>query len=68
MQNETQNVGTRPSIVRSLRPQHAPGEIDYWISEGIPSTPMPAWKDKLSETQRWEIIRFLQALASGRAP
>jgi len=57
----------RPFDLQVHVPQHAPGEISYWIGEGIPSTPMPAWKDKLSETQRWEIIRFLQALAAGRA-
>ena len=49
-------------------PQHAPGELFYWISEGIPFTQMPAWKEKLSETERWEIIRYLQALAAGQEP
>lgn len=48
-------------------PQHAQGEIHYWISEGIPGTQMPAWKDQLTDTQQWELVRFLQALASGRA-
>lgn len=56
-------------------PQHAPGELFYWISNGIPFTAMPAWsapdtdtgKPKLSETERWEIIRYLQALAAGSA-
>jgi len=56
----------RPFDLQVHVPQHAPGEIDFWISEGIPSTPMPAWKEKLSETERWAIIRFLQALAAGR--
>jgi mono/diheme cytochrome c family protein len=27
---------------------------------------MPAWKDKLTEEQRWQIIRYLDALASKR--
>jgi mono/diheme cytochrome c family protein len=27
---------------------------------------MPAWKDTLSDTQRWEVVRYLQALASGK--
>ena len=48
-------------------PQHAPGEIHYWISEGIPGTQMPAWKDQLTNTERWEVVRFLQALAVGKA-
>jgi hypothetical protein len=56
-------------------PQHAPGELFYWITNGIPFTAMPAWgiadpdggKPKLSEIERWEIIRFLEALAAGSA-
>jgi len=57
----------RPFNLQLHVPQHAPGEIYYWISDGVASTPMPAWKDQLSETERWELIRYLQALASGRA-
>ena len=57
----------RPFNLQIHVPQHAPGELFYWISEGVVSTPMPGWKDKLSDTERWEIIRFLQALAAGKA-
>ena len=57
----------RPFNLQLHVPQHAPGELFYWISEGVVSTPMPAWKEKLNDTERWEIIRFLQALAAGRA-
>jgi putative copper resistance protein D len=47
-------------------PQHAAGEIYYWITNGVAGTGMPAWKDTLSDTQRWEVVRYLQALASGK--
>jgi mono/diheme cytochrome c family protein len=33
----------------------------YWfwrISEGVPKTKMPAWKDKLSEEERWKVIAY----------
>ncbi|HEV8534101.1 MAG TPA: cytochrome c [Candidatus Limnocylindria bacterium] len=56
----------RPFNLQVHVPQHAPGELLYWISEGVAGTPMPGWKDKLSETERWQIIRFLQALAAGK--
>jgi mono/diheme cytochrome c family protein len=56
----------RPVNLRVHVPQHAPGELHYWISEGIAGTAMPSWKGELSETQRWQVIRFLQALAAGR--
>ena len=57
-------------------PQHAPGEVFYWISNGVPGTAMPAWqetdastgKPKLSDEDRWSIIRYVQALARGEQP
>ena len=60
-------LNPRPVNLQLHVPQHAAGEIDYWISEGVAGTGMPAWKETLSATQRWEIVRFLQALASGKA-
>lgn len=56
----------RPVNLQLHVPQHASGEVHYWISEGVAGTGMPAWKETLSETQRWEIVRFLEALAAGR--
>lgn len=68
-------LNPRPFNLQVHVPQHAPGEIFYWISNGIPFTAMPGWgvvdpdtgKPKLTEIERWEIVRFLQALAAGRA-
>src|SRR2546426_8712424 len=70
-----QTLNPRPFNLQVHVPQHAPGELFYWITNGIPFTAMPAWgvddsetgKPKLSETERWEIVRFLQALAAGEA-
>ena len=56
----------RPVNLQLHVPQHAQGEIEYWITSGVAGTGMPAWKDTLSDTQRWEIVRYLQALASGK--
>jgi mono/diheme cytochrome c family protein len=56
----------RPVNLQLHVPQHAPGEIEYWITNGVAGTGMPAWKDTLSATQRWEVVRYLQALASGK--
>jgi mono/diheme cytochrome c family protein len=66
----------RPVNLQLHVPQHAPGEIYYWISSGIPGTAMPAWQDvdpatgkpRLSDDERWSIIRYLQALSRGEAP
>ena len=58
-------LSPRPVNLQLHVPQHAEGEIFYWIGEGVGGTGMPAWKEKLSEDQRWQIVRYLQALASG---
>lgn len=54
------------ALLAKILPLHAPGEVFYWISEGVPGTGMPPWKKNLSETERWQVIRWIQALASHR--
>jgi len=56
----------RPFNLQVHVPLHATGEIFYWISNGVAGTAMPAWKDKLTDDQRWQVIRYLDALAAGR--
>lgn len=56
----------RPFNLQVHVPLHPTGEVFYWISNGVPGTGMPVWKDKLSDTERWTIIRYLDALASKR--
>jgi len=66
----------RPVNLQLHVPQHAPGEIYYWISNGVAGTGMPAWKEGtgpdgsrvggLTDDERWAIVRYLQALASGK--
>ena len=57
-------LNPRPVNLQLHVPQHAAGEVFYWISEGVAGTGMPAWKGTLTEEQRWTIVRYLQALAS----
>jgi mono/diheme cytochrome c family protein len=69
-------LNPRPFNLQIHVPQHAPGELHYWITNGIPFTAMPAWgtaapdtgKPKLTDTERWELVRYLQALAAGQQP
>lgn len=66
----------RPVNLQLHVPQHAPGEVFYWISNGIAGTTMPAWgaadpatgKPRLTDEDRWAIVRYLQALAQGGTP
>ena len=59
-------LNPKPVNLQLHVPQHATGEIYYWITNGVAGTGMPAWKDTLGDTQRWQVVRYLQALASGK--
>lgn len=40
----------------------------YWfwrVSEGVAKTKMPAWKDKLSEEERWKVIAYEHTFSHG---
>ena len=43
------------------------GHLFWRISEGVPDEDMPAWKDRLTEQQRWYLVNYIRAFASGRA-
>ena len=57
-------LNPRPFNLQLHVPLHAPGEVYHWITNGVVGTGMPAWKDALSDTQRWEIVRYLEALSA----
>ena len=59
-------LNPRPFNLQIHVPLHASGEIFYWISNGVVGTGMPGWKDSLTEEQRWQIIRYIDALAAKR--
>jgi putative copper resistance protein D len=59
-------LNPRPFNLQVHVPLHPTGEVFYWISEGVAGTGMPAWKEKLTPEQRWQIIRYIDALAAGR--
>lgn len=39
---------------------HTDGRLYYWITYGIGGTAMPAFRDRLSEAERWHVINFLR--------
>jgi len=41
----------------------------FWrISEGVPNTKMKAWKEKLSEEDRWKVMAFEHTFSHGGQP
>lgn len=39
---------------------HTDGRLYYWITYGIAGTAMPAFRDRLSEAERWHVVNFLR--------
>jgi mono/diheme cytochrome c family protein len=46
---------------------HTDGELFYWISHGFQGTAMPAWKDTLTEEQRWDVMNHARTLSDQSA-
>jgi copper transport protein len=42
---------------------HTDGELFYWISYGFQGSAMPAWKDTLTEEQRWDVMNYARTLS-----
>jgi mono/diheme cytochrome c family protein len=56
----------QPPSLRAHLSDHSDGDLFYWISNGLPGG-MPAWSDRLSETERWHLVNYLRSL-NGQAP
>jgi putative copper export protein/mono/diheme cytochrome c family protein len=44
---------------------HEVGDIFWWVSHGLDNGVMPAFADKLTPDQRWDVINFVRARAAG---
>ena len=47
---------------------HSDGQLYDWITNGYRGSVMPAWKDRLSETLRWDLVNFLRTMAPTPTP
>lgn len=51
----------RPASLRDDKYKNLPENYDFWrISEGVPGTIMPVWKQSLSEDERWLVAGFVR--------
>jgi peroxiredoxin len=44
---------------------HTAGDLFWWLSHGISGSAMLGFADRLGENDRWDLINFVRALASG---
>src|SRR5439155_835891 len=58
----------RPADLRAPHTaQHTAGDLFWWITHGIPLAAMPAFGDRVSDEERWDLVNFLRALSSAHA-
>lgn len=57
-------LSLRPADLYQHVPYHSDAQLFFFTSEGLFGTPMPSFKDKLSEEERWHIINYMRALTT----
>jgi mono/diheme cytochrome c family protein len=57
-------MNPRPADFRvHMAAGHTDGELFYWVSEGLRGTMMPAFREVLSEDERWHVVNFIRTFA-----
>lgn len=44
---------------------HTAGDFFHWLTNGIPEAGMPAWGEKFSEEERWDLVNLVHAISRG---
>jgi hypothetical protein len=57
-------LNPRPSDLVVHVPLHPDADLENWIANGFPGSAMPAFKDKLSDQERWDVLNYLKIVAS----
>lgn len=69
-----QGTGNIPPISKGPTQTAPDGEVFWFITSGSPSNGMPAWGEKLSTEERWQVVTFVKSLqnspsaTTGNAP
>ncbi|MBM2812654.1 MAG: Cytochrome c protein [Chloroflexi bacterium] len=62
-------LNPRPADFRvHMAAGHTEGQLYDWVTNGVTGTAMPAWRDRISEEDRWNTINYLrQAFGPGNS-
>jgi putative copper export protein/mono/diheme cytochrome c family protein len=56
-------LNPKPADLTSVHvDDHTDGDIFWWLNYGIAGSAMPNFKEMLSDSERWELIRFIRSL------
>ena len=61
------SLNPRPADLVVHVPLHPDGDLENWIANGFPGSAMPAFKGKLTETQRWDVLNYLKSVINSSA-
>ncbi|MBM3947522.1 MAG: c-type cytochrome, partial [SAR202 cluster bacterium] len=53
-------LSPRPADLPVHVPLHSDRQLYVWISEGLPGTAMPAFRDNLRPEERWHLLNYLK--------
>lgn len=48
--------------------KHTDGQVYLWIRDGFPNSAMPAWGQRLSDQQIWQLVTYLRTFAQPSTP
>src|SRR6202011_6318714 len=61
-----QGTGNVPSLVDGKLNGVSAGEIFWFITKGDKDNGMPSWAAILPEEKRWQVVTYVEAMASGK--
>jgi copper transport protein len=58
-------LNPRPAdlTIHGVPGMHTDAQLFDWITNGLPGTRMPAWKNKISDSDRWNLVNYIHYLA-----
>lgn len=61
-----QTLNPKPAdlTIHSVVGVHSDGRLFLWITDGYPGSQMPAFKDFLTEDERWHLVNYIRTLSS----
>ncbi len=62
------NLTPKPADLTLHVPLHTDGELYWWVTNGITTTAMPAWQNRLTDIQRWQAVEYIRTYFGSKSP
>lgn len=60
---EAASLPVAPADLTMHGSMHTPGDLWWMIAHGMPGTPMPAFSPRLRDTEIWQLVQYVRAIA-----